>query len=103
YPLEAYSSLARLGLSANKFLKKASGFERGVQNDLIFYLIYVVCARQVNTFDITADDLRGLSIPEESEFTQVANKLYKLYYQEGGTSQVVKNAQFTECVKKEFM
>lgn len=103
YPLEAYSSLARLGLSANKFLKKASGLERGVQNDLIFYLIYVVCARQVNSFNITADSLRELSIPEESEFKQVTDKLYKLYKQEGGTSQVVKNAQFTECVKKEFM
>lgn len=101
-PLEAYSALARLALAATQYLKRSSQLDRGAQNDLLFYVVYIASAKQADSFKIKPNDLKSLKVPSKEDFDEITRKIYEVYQRNGANSQIAKNSDFTKQIETSF-
>lgn len=98
-PLESYFALGKLAVYVRQYLK-SSELSRGAQNDLIFYVLLVSCAKQIGKFEITPDSLKDISIPSDEELKSIVKVINDQYVEAGGTSAIAKNSSFVIRVKK---
>lgn len=96
-PLETFFRLGKISLHVRQYLK-TSGMNSGAQNDLIFYVIFAVCALQAGKFEITPEDLQALEAPSDKDMQTVIDLVYG-HYQKQGNSVIVKNASFTGDIR----
>lgn len=98
-PLDSYLKLGRLAIDVRKWLKQ-SKYSRGVQNDILFHLLLSVCAKQLETFEITAKSLATLSLWNSTEYEATAKQVYEIYVQLGGNGSVAKSKIFTKKLRE---
>ena len=98
-PLEAYLAFGKIAVHVRQFLKTSGLISRGAQNDLIFYILLAICAKQAGRFEVTADDLKNIVIPEDDGLNQIVREIHKEYVDAGATSAVAKNSSFVIRVK----
>lgn len=99
--LKAYCALGKVSVFVRQSLKK-SGFGLGVQNDLIFYVLLVLCAQQAGKYDLSPEDLEGLALPTSDDVQSVFCVINDEYQRLGGYASIVKNSSFVDTVKGLF-
>ena len=77
-----------------KTLKKLCPYEKSVINDIIFYVIYVITVREVNSLKITQKDICNIDIHSinNNKILNAANFVFKEYQRLGGNGKVAKGA-----------
>lgn len=100
--LETYLSLGSLALAVRQWFKQ-SKYTRGEQNDLLFYVLLVICALQAGKFNLSADDIANVSIPPDKMIETIAEGVYHTYQRLGANSTVAKSHGFVEEVSKQFL
>lgn len=100
-PLEAYYNIGKISIHIRQWLK-GSGLSRGKQNDLLFYVILVACAKQAGTFNLKPRDLESLSCLTNSELEEIAAIIDREYMRMGGSSVVAKSALFVKTIQSAF-
>lgn len=100
-PLDSYLALGSLAVSVRQWLKE-SEYDRAVQNDILFYLLLMVCVEQAKRFEITSDDLMDISIPSSSTMEEAADKIYRTYADLGATAAIAKNKSLTQRLREQF-
>lgn len=79
---------------SKKTLKKLCPYEKSVINDIIFYVIYVITVREVNSLKITQKDICNIDIHSinNNKILNAANFVFKEYQRLGGNGKVAKGA-----------
>lgn len=99
--LTAYYALGKLSIFVRQAMRKA-GIGSGIQNDLIFYVLLVLCAQQAGTYELKPDDLEKLVLPSLEHVQSVTHVINDEYQRLGGNSMIVKNSSFVGTVKGLF-
>ena len=98
--LEVYYRIALLGKRIQINLKNTTDMTPAERSDVLFYLIYAVVAKKLNSKDITFDKIKNLSIEEitDQEINTCKNKIYVKYKEQGGNGRVAKSSEFITSI-----
>ena len=100
-PMGAYYNMGKLAIAVRYSLKK-SGLPSATQNDIIFYVLMVCCAKKIGHFKVAGDDLAVMALPDDAEIQEIIERIDALYQERGGEAKIVKNTAFVNAVKEEF-
>lgn len=73
---------------------------RGEQNDLLFHVIYLYCAKQSDSLDLTKSELELLEPPSSEDLRPVIELARSAYLDFGGNAQTAKSASFVSEIQK---
>lgn len=97
--LKAYYQLAKTGNQIKQLIKKFE-LTRGEQNDLLFHVIYLYCAKQSDSLDLTKSELELLEPPSSEDLRPVIELARSAYLDFGGNAQTAKSASFVSEIQK---
>ena len=99
-PLESYLQLAKT-IHRIKQLMKDCGLNRSEQNDLLFHIIYLYCAKEASTLCPSKDNLKTLCSPTKEVFDECVVMAKAAYLKHGGNSKAAKSTQLISDLQNE--
>lgn len=99
--LDAYLALGSLAIFIREWFKNTS-FTSAEQNDIFFYILFAICAKQADHFDIAGTDLENTVIPSNDDIEEIANLVYNVYSSLGGNPACAKSRAMVEALKEKI-
>lgn len=96
--LAVYYNTAILGRKVRVNLSKTAGMNSKERNDVLYYLLYAVCAKKLGKKDIEFSDIAAMDVESVSDdfINELKTLVYDKYRKLGGNSNVVKDSKFIE-------
>lgn len=98
--LDVFYRCAVLGKKVQKNLKRTIQYTSAEKSDILFYLLYGVVANSIKKNNITIADIKHLDIDSITDdvISEVKNKIYNIYKENGGNGRVAKSSEFVNKV-----
>lgn len=98
--LEVYYKIALLGKRVQLNLRDTANMTPAERSDVLFYLIYAVVAKKINSKQITFEKIKNLALNEitDSDINTCKNKIYVKYKEQGGNGRVAKSSEFITII-----
>ena len=92
--LESYFKVAKIGKIVKSNVDVTEGLEQSEKSDILFYVLFAVVAKKMNTIDITFDRLKDFDYETltDAEINHCKTLVYETYREEGGNSRVAKSS-----------
>lgn len=101
FDLDCYYVSASLGKLIETTLKKDCSYEKSIINDILFYVIYVVAAREVLSTTINQQNVCRIDMASinKDKILDAAEFVFKNYSRLGGNGKVAKGANLITSLK----
>lgn len=106
--LEVFYNVAYIGRKVNRVLKSKEVYSTVEKGDILFYVMYCVVASVINKREINTNNLKNINLEliTDERILLASSKVYNLYSELGGTSQVAKGSVLIErlntLIKEEY-
>lgn len=97
---DVFYNAASLGKKVDSVLKKI--YSQAEKNDILFYVIYLVVAKEVQRDSIRASDIKALDLETITEqiIADVAQQVYEVYSSLGKTGKIAKGPELIKALKE---
>ena len=99
--LDAYLALGSLAIFIRQWFKDTV-YTSAEQNDIFFYILFAICAKQAGHFELTGTDLESTTIPSNDEMKEIANLVYDVYSSLGGNPACAKSRLMVDTLKEKL-
>lgn len=98
--LDVFYRCAVLGKKVQKNLKRTIQYTSAEKSDILFYLLYGVVANSIKKNNITIADIKHLDLDSITDdvISEVKDKIYNIYKENGGNGRVAKSSEFVNKV-----
>lgn len=98
--LEVYYKVALLGKKVRQNLRSASEMTTSEKSDILFYLLYGVVSKILNTTSITREKILKLDVNVITDrlITEARTAIYEKYKELGGNGRVAKSSNFIDVI-----
>lgn len=102
--LATFYAAAFIGKKVDLTLRACSCYSTTNKSDILFYVIYVLCAHILNKQKITSHDLANIDLEQINEelILDCAKQVYEIYMKLGGTDKVAKGPILIEQIKAHY-
>lgn len=98
YSLEVYYKVGKIGKMIQNYLRKLPNWTTAEKSDILFYLLYALCAKILNKTNIGIQDVINLDISvfTEQKINEINELIYNKYKELGGNGRVAKSSTFVD-------
>lgn len=102
--LEVYFKSAFLGKRVEAFLKSSDKYTAAEKSDILFYVIYFLTGKLLQTVDIQPSQFKELNIDtiDANTINEAAQTVLQLYHELGGNNKVAKGSNLLDRVREEL-
>ena len=100
--LATFYAAAFIGKKVDSFLRSCGQYTTTDKSDILFYVVYVLCARILGKEEIMSEDLASINLNEIST-EQIANSsqwVFSIYKEMGGTDKIAKGPLLIAKIKE---
>ena len=99
--LEVFYRSAKLGKKVEHFIKSSSNYDQATKSDILFYVVYVVVAVELQNVAITTEAFKKMDMDKinDEKMETAAKMVLDLYKELGGNNKVAKGSELLEKVQ----
>lgn len=100
--LATFYAAAFVGKKVDSFLRSCGQYTTTEKSDILFYVVYVLCARILGKLEITSEDLASISLDKIStdQIADSAQWVCSIYKEMGGNDKIAKGPLLISRIKE---